>query len=141
MNVIKEYYLLRLTPRMPDITKAFRWRLQTIPAGERRTVTFLVCTTIAALASLALAAASFVAYGIWFAGNSGFLPLLADVHPYALAIAVFLLALIFHNAFYRRLLNKTRDIEAFATEVSRLGLPTSLVEEYRANAYKSKKRK
>ena len=139
MNAIKEYYLLRLVPELPDITKAFRWRLQTIPAGERRTVTFLVCTTIAALASLALAAASFVAYGIWFAGSGGFLPLLTDVHPYALAGLVFLLALFFHIAFYRRMLNIKRDIAAFAKEVERLGLPASLVEEYRANAYKKRK--
>jgi 8-oxo-dGTP pyrophosphatase MutT (NUDIX family) len=141
MNVIKEYYLMRLTPQMPDITTAFRWRLQTIPAGERRTVTFLVCTTIAALASLALAAASFVAYGIWFAGSGGFLPLLEDVRPYAVAIGVFLIAIFFHNAVYRRMLNKERDITAFAAEVNRLGLPDSLIEEYRANAYKRKKRK
>jgi hypothetical protein len=35
MNLIKEFYIQQFQKQMPQITRAFRWRLKTIPAGER----------------------------------------------------------------------------------------------------------
>jgi hypothetical protein len=44
MNVIKEFYIEQFHEQMPQIEKAFRWRLKTIPAGERvGSVTFAIC--------------------------------------------------------------------------------------------------
>ena len=42
MNVIKEFYIQQFKQQMPAIEYAFRWRLRTIPLGERiGSVTFM----------------------------------------------------------------------------------------------------
>jgi hypothetical protein len=57
MNVIKEFYIQQFQQQMPNIEKVFRWRLKTIPSGERfGSVTFVMSYLIALVGSLCLAA-------------------------------------------------------------------------------------
>lgn len=59
MNVIKEFYIHQFQQQMPQIEQAFRWRLKTIPSGERiGSVTFWMSFLIALTGSLCLAAAT-----------------------------------------------------------------------------------
>ena len=56
MNVIKEFYIQQFKQQMPAIEHAFRWRLRTIPLGERiGSVTFMFGYLNALIGSLCLA--------------------------------------------------------------------------------------
>lgn len=110
MNIIKEYYIGRFKDEVKDIDLAFPWRLATIPAGERfGSVTFLVCTTVAALGSLCLSGAAFVGSAVTLANNGDIASLLDDPRPYIIAAGVFIVAMAFHIVIYRRMTSKTRD--------------------------------
>src|SRR6266571_991381 len=56
MNVIKEFYIQQFKQQMPVLEHAFRWRLRTIPLGERiGSVTFMFGYLNALIGSLCLA--------------------------------------------------------------------------------------
>jgi hypothetical protein len=55
MNQIKDFYL----SRFPDLSAAFRWRTETLPApGKVGTITFILASMIALIDSVAFAAAA-----------------------------------------------------------------------------------
>src|SRR5881398_2301481 len=61
MNVIKEFYIQQFKQQMPAIEHAFRWRLETIPLGERiGSVTFMISFLNVLIGSLCLAGAAFI---------------------------------------------------------------------------------
>src|SRR5256714_15625769 len=61
MNVIKEFYIQQFKQQMPAIEHAFRWRLRTMPKGERiGSVTFMIASLNAIIGSLCLAGAMFI---------------------------------------------------------------------------------
>ncbi|HXZ04752.1 MAG TPA: hypothetical protein VEH81_07950, partial [Ktedonobacteraceae bacterium] len=52
MNVIKEFYIDQFKQQMPAIEQAFRWRLSTMPKGERiGSVTFMIAALNAFIGS------------------------------------------------------------------------------------------
>lgn len=114
MNLIKEFYIRELKRQVPHVEHAFRWRLLTIPSGERvGSVTFVICYTIAFLASLCFAGAAFVLYSFNTAKVAGVgLPLAPDVQPFALAGLVFLIVLLLQILYYITKLNKHNEQEA-----------------------------
>ncbi|HEV2236133.1 MAG TPA: NUDIX hydrolase [Ktedonobacterales bacterium] len=126
MNRIKEYYIRSLTPSIPDAVDAFRWRLSTIPTGERfGSVPFLICFTVAVLGSLSFGAA--VVIGLMALDPLGGLPYfgkLAEGAAFALAGAVALLSLLLHTQYYRNQLSKKREQKQLAAEEAIIG-PTT----------------
>ncbi len=106
MNVIKEFYIQQFRQQMPRIEHAFRWRLKTIPAGERfGSTTFIVCATVALLESVCFAGFAFVS------ANS--IPSLAgQVYPYAIASVIFASALLLNVLYYQHSLNTHDELEA-----------------------------
>lgn len=61
MNVIKEHYITHFRGEVPAVDDIFRWRLKTIPAGNRfGSLTFLVCLAITVIDSIALGLAAVV---------------------------------------------------------------------------------
>lgn len=61
MNVIKEHYITLFKGTVPAVDEIFRWRLKTIPAGNRfGSLTFLVCLAITVIDSVALGLAAVV---------------------------------------------------------------------------------
>lgn len=103
MNVIKEFYIKQFKQQMPAIAHAFRWRLHTIPKGERiGSVTFMIGYLNAMIGSLCLAGAVFIGTEQPLTGPGAFI----------LATAVFLIALGLHILYYRRSLSKESDAEA-----------------------------
>jgi hypothetical protein len=103
MNVIKEFYIRQFQRQMPGIERAFRWRLKSIPAGERLgSTTFIVCFTVALLESVCFAGAAFV-----LANNA---PLFAgQVYPYLIAVVIFAGVLLLNILYYQHSLNKRNE--------------------------------
>lgn len=114
MNVIKEFYIQQFEQPMPGIEHAFRWRLKTIPAGERLgSTTFIVCATVALLESICFAGVAFVS-----ANN---VPLLAgQVWPYLIAVVILAVALIINIWYYMHSFNKRNDQAVIKEEVKEI---------------------
>jgi hypothetical protein len=101
MNVIKEFYIQQFQHQMPTIEKVFRWRLSTIPAGERiGSVTFVMSYLIALMGSLCLAAAIALTMR-----QLVYTPDLMSVQSLIAAIIVFALALSAYTLYYRHSLS------------------------------------
>ncbi|HEX8033621.1 MAG TPA: hypothetical protein VF510_07225 [Ktedonobacterales bacterium] len=111
MNTIKEFYVHKFKAHMPDVEHAFRWRLHTMPKGERLgSVTFLVCYTTAFLGSLCLAGATYEAYSAFFShALDSVLPLNSNVQGPVVAILAALVWLLLHISYYVRTLSKRHD--------------------------------
>ena len=120
MNVVKEYYIKHFNERMPDVKDAFRWRLSTMPTGEKfRNVAFMICATVAMLGSLCFAAAAFVLAEIFLGqASSDLLKLPANTLPYAITAVVFILSVVLHILYYRHELSSKRD-RKMLTEAAR----------------------
>jgi ADP-ribose pyrophosphatase len=135
MNRIKEYYIEHLRPSVPDIDRAFFWRLHSLPKGEgTQTITYLVCYTTAVLGNLCTSVAVLLA-GI-YAGNQGWIgalasalgigpvPRWADAGLYAasalLAAAIFLILMRRSTRIYERELSEKPEAKEIAAQENAL---------------------
>jgi membrane protein implicated in regulation of membrane protease activity len=103
---------------MPEIAQVFHWRMETIPAGERvGSVTFIVCATVAILASLCFGGAALVVAE----------PPLSALHrvpgavPYFIALLVFGVALTLLVRYYRRALSPQKEEAEVKKEEAEVG--------------------
>src|SRR5258708_15762732 len=113
MNVIKEFYIEQFKQQMPAIEHAFRWRLRTIPLGERiGSVTFMFGYLNALIGSLCLAGAVFISTEQPFSqpGSS------------ILAGLPFVIALLLHIPYYPRALSKRSRAEVIREESVQIGV-------------------
>ena len=126
MNVIKEFYIQQFQQQMPRIESAFRWRLRTIPPGERiGSVTFAISALIALMGSFCLAGAVLVGIKPGILTNpSGF-----DAPPYVISIVVFLIVLLVYIWYYRRSLNKHKEQEILEEQAEEIGITLPAIEE------------
>lgn len=100
MNVIKEFYIEQFKQQMPAIEHAFRWRLHTMPKGERiGSVTFMIAYLNAIIGSLCLAGAVFISTEQPLSVSGAII----------LALAAFIIAVLLHIIYYRKALSKERD--------------------------------
>jgi hypothetical protein len=116
MNTVKEFYIHKFKGHMPDVEHAFRWRLHTMPAGERLgSVTFLVCYTTAFLGSLCLAGATYEACNA-FLGHTldAVLPLNSNIQALVVAALAALVWVLLHVGYYVRTLSRRKDKAAIA---------------------------
>ncbi|WIG61616.1 MAG: ADP-ribose pyrophosphatase [Ktedonobacterales bacterium] len=96
MNTIKEFYIEQFRAPFPDVEKAFGWRLNTIPAGEKLgNPTTVVCTTVVVLGSICLAGATYEAYDPWLQPLIGSFAGAWEAILFVFFIAVFLQMLFF----------------------------------------------
>ena len=86
MNTIKEFYIRRLRAQMPEIERAFRWRLRALPRGEPIGGNALVACTLALLSSLSIAAATGQARQVWAIAAHQILPV--ELEPVAGGVAI-----------------------------------------------------
>jgi ADP-ribose pyrophosphatase len=127
MHRIKEYYIEHLRPAVPDIDKAFFWRLETLPKGEKRgSGTYLVCYTTALIGSLCFAAAVFLlgveaiirGWGGQVATNLSLGQTSSWIDPATigvfslLALIVFLVSLRKHVRYYNKQLSDRTEAQA-----------------------------
>ncbi len=116
MNVIKEFYIQQFRQQMPQIERAFRWRLKTIPAGERfGSTTFVVCATVALLESVCFAGAAFV-----IANNISILS--TGTYPYMIAVVILALFLLLNVVYFRHALNAHDERAAIEEEAKEIGM-------------------
>jgi Zn-dependent protease with chaperone function len=126
MNVIKEFYIRQFQRNMPQIEHAFRWRLKTIPPGERiGSVTFIISTLIAFMGSFCFGGAVLVGLKPDFIVNPGG----AGVVTYLIPLAVFGIALFIHIWYYRRALSKRREAEILEKQEKEIGAALPSTEE------------
>ena len=111
MNIIKEHYIQMFRADTPAVEQIFRWRMRTLPTGERRTsISFVVCMTVALLGSLCFAATTLLAVADWaapaLASADPSLTDLANAAPWVLAVAVALISYILHQIYFNHALNR-----------------------------------
>lgn len=108
MNVIKEFYIDQFKQQMPAIEQAFRWRLATMPKGERiGSVTFVIAALNAFIGSLCLAGALF-----FFTEQA-----ISIIWASILAGALFIVSAFVHIYYYRKSLSKESDKKAISKQV------------------------
>ena len=113
MNVIKEFYIQQFKQQMPAIERAFRWRLRTIPLGERiGSVTFMFGYLNALIGSLCLAGAVFIGTEQPF----------SEPGASILAGMAFVIAMLLHIFYYRRALSKRSEAEVIHEEAVEIGV-------------------
>jgi ADP-ribose pyrophosphatase len=127
MNFVKEFYIREFKKQVPEIEQAFRWRLLSVPSGEKiGTLSFYIAMTVAMLSSFCFAAFSVVAYEFFVPGNSrvvlGGLSLPGDPVAYGLAAGVFVVAFGLHFLYFRAILSKRRDAGALVKGAKLFGL-------------------
>jgi len=115
MNAVKEFYIQQFRQQMPRIERAFRWRLKTIPAGERLgSTTFIVCFTVALLESVCFGGALFLSI------NN--IPLFSgQVYPYIIAVVIFACILLLNVMYYRHSLNVHSELAAIEEQAKEIG--------------------
>ena len=107
MNVIKEYYIDQFKQQMPTIEHAFRWRLATMPKGERiGSVTFMIAALNAFIGSICLAGAVFIITEQPLTGPGAII----------LGVVVFFIVVSVHIFYYRKSLSKESDIKAISKQ-------------------------
>lgn len=128
MNTVKEFYINKFKVHMPDVEHAFRWRLHTMPAGERLgSVTFLVCYTTAFLSSLCLAGATYETYNAFLSHTLDGVPALnSNVQAPLVALLAAFIWLLLHINYYVRTLSKRRDKAAIAAAEREVDGPEKL---------------
>ena len=120
MNVIKEFYIEQFQQQMPQIENAFRWRLKTIPPGERiGSVTFATSALIGLMGSLCFAGAVLV--GIQPGIIAG--PTAYGLRPYLIPIVVFIICVLSYIGYYRFVLNRRKEAELLERQAEKIGLP------------------
>ena len=108
MNVIKEFYIDQFKQQMPAVEQAFRWRLTTMPRGERPgSVTFMIASLNALIGSICLAAAAFFFTEQWISSTWAFI----------VALVVFILSAVVHVSYYRFSLSKESDTRVINKQV------------------------
>ncbi|HEX8730537.1 MAG TPA: hypothetical protein VF725_00645 [Ktedonobacterales bacterium] len=123
--VIKEFYIQQFMEDIPNIEQAFRWRLATIPSGERPSSdTSFVLYPIAALGGVALAMAALVGDQLRLdAGGSSLLAVLSAAHePLALAALTLAIVTFLEWGFYHSQLNAQSELKILEQQALRLGI-------------------
>jgi 8-oxo-dGTP pyrophosphatase MutT (NUDIX family) len=139
MNIIKEHYIQMFQAEKPDVERLFRWRMRTVPTGEKRTsISFVVCMTVALLGSLSFASAAFLAMANWVAPAlaSSFPDLegITGAAPWVTAVAIALVSYILHQIYFSRVLDRKREAAAVEKAVAEAGLPPGILKSPAAKA-------
>ena len=123
--VIKEFYIQQFMEDIPNIEQAFRWRLATIPSGERPSSdTSFVLYPIAVLCSIAFGAAGLIGDQLRLDahGPVALAALPAAQEPLALAALVVALVSLVEWAFYHSQLSVQGELKILEQQALRLGI-------------------
>lgn len=123
--VIKEFYIQQFMEDIPNIEQAFRWRLATIPSGERPSSdTSFVLYPIAALGSLAFGVAALIGDQVRLAvGGAPLLSILsAAQEPWVAGALAVALVTFFEWAFYHANLSAQGELKILEQQAGRLGI-------------------
>jgi hypothetical protein len=123
--VIKEFYIQQFVEDIPNIEQAFRWRLATIPSGERPSSdTSFVLYPIAVLCSLAFGVAGLIGDQLRLdAHGPALLSTLSATHePWAVAALAVAIVAFIEWAFYHSKLSAQGELKVLEQQAGRLGI-------------------
>ncbi len=124
-HVIKEFYIQQFIEAIPNIEQAFRWRLATIPSGERPSSdTSFVVYPIAGLGSIAFGVAALIGDQLRLEAHGA--PLLSVVgagqEPWVAGALVCVVVALFQWAFYHWNLNAQTELKILEQQAGQLGI-------------------
>jgi hypothetical protein len=123
--VIKEFYIQQFMEDIPNIEQAFRWRLATIPSGERPSSdTSFVLYPIAVLCSLAFGVAALIGDQVRLADHGATLlsSLSAAQEPWALGALAIVIVAFFEWLFYHANISAQSELKILEQQAGRLGI-------------------
>lgn len=123
--VIKEFYIQQFMEDIPNIEQAFRWRLATIPSGERPSSdTSFVLYPIAVLCSLAFGVAALIGDQLRLeAHGPTLLAALPAAHePWALGALAIAIVAFFEWLFYHASISAQSELKILEQQAGRLGI-------------------
>lgn len=122
--VIKEFYIQQFVEDIPDIEHAFRWRLATIPSGERPTSdTSFVLYPVATLCALSFGVGALLADQL-FSGGQAFLVLGLNfsLEPWVVGVAVGGVVALIEWLFHRSQLSVVKELKILERQALKLGI-------------------
>lgn len=122
--VIKEFYIKQFAREIPNIETAFRWRLATLPSGERPSSdTSFILYPIGGIGALAFATATLLLTQSWADHGLLRLPVVAaSVAPWTVAAVVALVVVLIEWLFYRSQLSVNRELRILEQQALQLGI-------------------
>lgn len=123
--VIKEFYIQQFMDAIPNIEQAFRWRLATIPSGERPSSdTSFVLYPIATLCSIAFGIAALVIDQLRLDAHGPALlaALPTTQEPWALGVVAVIITALIEWGFYHTQLNASYELKVLEQQALRLGI-------------------
>ncbi len=123
--VIKEFYIQQFMDDIPNIEQAFRWRLATIPSGERPSSdTSFVLYPIAVLCSVAFGVAALIGDQLRLDTHGAALlaALPATQEPWVLGALAVAIASLMEWIFYHSQLNAQYELKVLEQQALRLGI-------------------
>ncbi len=111
MNMVKEFYIEEFGGEKGNFARAFHWRLDGIPKGERLgSATYVVCHMVAFVGALCFGGSVFMADELLIADFPGVrIGAFGSWQSPLFAVAAFLLAMIIMAAYYRKSLSLKKE--------------------------------
>jgi hypothetical protein len=122
--VIKEFYIQQFVEDIPDIEHAFRWRLATIPSGERPTSdTSFVLYPVATLCAIAFGVAALLADQLASGGQAFLVPgLNFSLEPWVVGVAAGGVVALIEWLFHRSQLSVVKELKILERQALKLGI-------------------
>ncbi len=122
--VIKEFYIQQFVEEIPNIERAFRWRLATIPSGERPTSdTSFVLYPVATLGAISFGIGALLADQLYSNGLALPIPILnVPLEPWAVGVAVGGLVALVEWLFHRSQLSVDKELKILERQALKLGI-------------------
>lgn len=122
--VIKEFYIQQFVADLPKIEHAFRWRLATIPSGERPTSdTSFVLYPVATLGAISFAVGALLADQLISGGQALIVPgLNFSLEPWVVGVVAGGVVALFEWLFYRSQLSVDKELKVLEGQAMKLGI-------------------
>jgi hypothetical protein len=122
--VIKEFYIRQFVKELPEIEHAFRWRLATIPSGERPTSdTSFVLYPVAVLGALSFGAGALLGDQLLGGGHGYIIPSLHfALPPWIAGIVTCGVVALLESLFQYSQLNANKELRILENQARQLGI-------------------
>jgi hypothetical protein len=122
--VIKEFYIQQFVRDLPKIEHAFRWRLATIPSGERPTSdTSFVLYPVATLGAISFGVGTLLADQLLSGGQTLIMPgLNVSLEPWVLGLIAGSVVALLEWLFHRSQLSVDKELKVLENQAMKLGI-------------------
>lgn len=122
--VIKEFYIQQFMEDIPNIEQAFRWRLATIPSGERPTSdTSFILYPVATLCAINFGVGALLADQLLTGGQALLVPGLSfSLEPWVVGVVVGSVIAMIEWLFHRSQLGAEKELKILERQALKLGI-------------------